>query len=615
MRNILVFFRKLKRYVNSHKLYASMHVLVASLMIVVVLMQATSLFLFDYVPNHLAVISQAYSEQMLWKQELYKLETYPAMDGAVPYKISLSISNFDYATYAWSKQQGDTRLAAAYEKLRGLHQAFVKCCLYDATREQTLLKGRLIVEAYDDFIEASKDDVEVKQSVVQILQLACVFLAICIGACIMLTAWRILITRLGRIYELIPNDLIHEGKDFHYGDELEKLEKLTAEMSARIEGYQAESNWTNKISSEKARKTLLSQDFLLKLARLIANSDLNEVAIKKVVYSMERTLDAKNVALMFSEAGSRFSSQRALFSSYMPLSFDKGIFDRDLQMFEVSHDVKLIQGECIQYTTVPLPSSNGWLGILLIETEANHYFEDMEIQLIEVTSQMVAMALGFQAREQEGRRVALLEERAVIARELHDSLAQSLSYMKFQLARLQNIFSSEPVSASASEIANDIREGLDNAYKELRELLTTFRVQMDVRGLDHVLEETISEFSSRSNLSIVLDNRLQDCRLTVNEEFHLLHVIREALSNIVRHSGADKVKISLVLQSTGEVIVMVDDDGIGPAFDESKPHHYGLAIMTERAHCLGGEIEVIPRRLGGTRVRLVFRPKNEGIKQ
>jgi two-component system, NarL family, nitrate/nitrite sensor histidine kinase NarX len=615
MRNILVFFRKLKRYVNSHKLYASMHVLVASLMIVVVLMQATSLFLFDYVPNHLATITQAYHEQMLWKQELYKLETSSTSNGAEPYKISLSISNFDDATYAWSKRQSDTRLATAYEKLRHLHQAFVKCCLYDASKEQTLLKGQLIVEAYDEFIEASKDDVEVKQAVVQILQLACVFLAICIGACIMLTAWRILITRLGRIYELIPRDLINEDKDFHYGDELEKLEKLTAEMSARIEGYQAESNWTNKISTDKARKTLLSQDFLLKLARLIANSDLNEITLKKVLYSMEKTLDAKNVALMFSDIGSRFSAQRALFSGYTPLSFDKSMFDQDLQMFEVKHETKLIQGECIQYTTVPLPSSNGWLGILLIETDANHYFEDMEIQLIEVTSQMMAMAMGFQAREQEGRRVALLEERAVIARELHDSLAQSLSYMKFQLARLQSIFNNELVSSGASEIANDIREGLDNAYKELRELLTTFRVQMDVRGLDHVLEETISEFSSRSNLSIVLDNRLQDCRLTVNEEFHLLHVIREALSNIVRHSGANRVKVSLVLQSTGEVIVMVDDDGIGPTFDESKPHHYGLAIMTERAHCLGGEIEVIPRRLGGTRVRLVFRPKNEGVKQ
>lgn len=615
MRKILAFFKKLEMYINGHKLYASMHVLVASLMVVIVLMQATSLFLFDYIPNHLTAINQAYREQILWKQELYQLESYLDGERLEPYKLSLSISNFDKASYAWSRKQSDTRLATAYENLSQLHQEFVQCCLYETPRGQTLLKGKQIVEAYDEFVEASKEDVEVKQAVVQILQLACVFLAICIGACIMLTSWRILVTRLGRIYELIPSDLTHADKDTYYCDELEKLEKLTAEMSARIEGYQAETNWTNKISTDKARKTLLSQDFLLKLARLIANSDLNEITIKKVLYSMEKTLDAKNVALMFSDIGSRFSSQRALFSSYMPLSFDKGIFDRELQMFEVSHEVKLIQSECIQYTTVPLPCSNGWLGILLIETDANHFFEDMEIQLIEVTSQMVAMAMGFQAREQEGRRVALLEERAVIARELHDSLAQSLSYMKFQLARLQSIFDEEGVSSDASEIANDIREGLDNAYKELRELLTTFRVQMDVRGLDHVLEETISEFASRSNLSIVLDNRLQDCRLTVNEEFHLLHVIREALSNIVRHSGAEKVKVSLVLQSTGEVIVMVDDDGIGPAFDEAKPHHYGLAIMTERAHCLGGEIEVIPRRLGGTRVRLVFRPKNEGIKQ
>ncbi|MGP1715997.1 MAG: histidine kinase [Methylophilus sp.] len=615
MRNILVFFKKLRAYINSHKLYASMHVLVGSLIIAVILMQSSSLFLFDYIPNHLSTISQAYNEQMLWKQEMYKLQNNAGNQGGGNSGISLTISNFDYATYAWSKKQSDTQLAAAYAKLSGLHRDFIKCCLYEASKEQTLQKGKLIIDAYDEFIAASKADVEAKQSVVQVLQLACVFLAICIGACIMLTAWRILITRLGNIFELIPQDLINEDKDFHYGDELEKLEKLTAEMSARIQGYQAENSWTNKVSMEKSRKTLLSQDFLFKLAKLIASSDLNEATIKKVLYSMEKTLNLKNVALMFSESGSSFSAQRALFSNYMPLSFDMSIFDQELHMFEVKNETKLIQGACVQYTTVPLPSPSGWLGILLIETEANHYFEDMEIQLIEVTSQLLSMAMGFQAREQEGRRVALLEERAVIARELHDSLAQSLSYMKFQLARLQSIFSTELVKSGAAEIANDIREGLDNAYKELRELLTTFRVQMDVRGLDHVLEETISEFSSRSTLSITLDNRLQECRLTVNEEFHLLHVIREALSNIVRHSGANKVKISLVLQSTGDVIVMVDDDGIGPTFDDSKPHHYGLAIMTERAHCLGGDIQITPRRLGGTRVRLVFRPKNEGIKQ
>jgi two-component system nitrate/nitrite sensor histidine kinase NarX len=165
------------------------------------------------------------------------------------------------------------------------------------------------------------------------------------------------------------------------------------------------------------------------------------------------------------------------------------------------------------------------------------------------------------------------------------------------------------IESGADAIVNDMREGLDNAYRELRELLTTFRVRMDVRGLDHVLEEAIEEFSQRSSLSITLDNRLQECRLSVNEEFHLLHVVREALSNIVRHSGAEKVTIALILQSSGDVIVTIDDDGNGVAFDNTKPHHYGLAIMTERAHCLGGKIDIIPRRLGGTRVRLLFHPK------
>jgi two-component system nitrate/nitrite sensor histidine kinase NarX len=364
-----------------------------------------------------------------------------------------------------------------------------------------------------------------------------------------------------------------EDKNHQYEDELERLEKLTAEISARLEGFQVESAWTNKNSMERMRKMLVSQDFLFKLAKLVAKSDLSEMTIKKVLYSMESTLAVKNVALIFSENGSRITTQRALYSNSWPLSFDESMFDINLHMLTVNHETKLIKGECIQCVTIPLPGPSQWLGILLIETEANHYFEDTEIQLIEVTSQMLALSMGFQAREQEGRRVALLEERAVIARELHDSLAQSLSYMKFQLARLQSNYGPGLAESGAAVIVDDLREGLDNAYRELRELLTTFRVQMDVRGLDHVLEETINEFSSRSNLSIALDNRLQECRLTVNEEFHLLHVIREALSNIVRHSGADKVTISLVLQSTGDVVVTVDDNGIGSSFDESKPHH------------------------------------------
>ena len=613
MQNILNIFKTLPSYIINHKLYANLHLLVVSLVLTVIMIQASSLFLYDYIPNHLATINQAYKDQSLWKLELHKLEKSAELSSADFIHLNDSLSNFNDRTYVWSKNQHDTSLANAYNKLSQAHHQFSAARVHGVAKKQLLENARNVITAYDEFIEASQNDVIIKQSVVQLMQLICVFITISIGACIMFISWRILITRLGKIYELIPEDLLLEDKNYQYEDELERLEKLTAEMSARLEGYQVESTWTNKNSMERMRKMLISQDFLFKLAKLVAKSDLSEMTIKKILYSMESTLAVKNVALVFSENGTRITTQRALYSSSWPLTFDENMFDKSLHILAVNHETKLIKGECIQCVTIPLPGPSGWLGILLIETEANHYFEDTEIQLIEVTSQMLALSMGFQAREQEGRRVALLEERAVIARELHDSLAQSLSYMKFQLARLQTNYGPGLLESGASVIVDDMREGLDNAYRELRELLTTFRVQMDVRGLDHVLEETINEFSNRSNLSITLDNRLQECRLTVNEEFHLLHVIREALSNIVRHSGADKVTISLVLQSTGDVVVTVDDNGIGSAFDESKPHHYGLAIMTERAHCLGGSIEIRPRRLGGTRVRLQFRPKSDGI--
>lgn len=609
MQNILNFPKLLLAFIKKHRLYANLHALVVSMVLSVILMQTGSLFLFDYIPDHLSVIHNAYQNQSVWKSELNKLENNFNDKDAIFDRLNKSQSDFNGPIYSWAKNQKDTGLIKAYVDLKAAHQIFADASSQISSKEVMLEKGNNVVKAYDDFVFAAEDDVIIKQSLVSLIQFVCLFLVFCIAASIMLTSWSILINRLGKIIAILPDDIDIANINNQYDDEFEVLEKLTAVMSARLLAIQVETKWINKTSTEKVRKMILSQDFLFKLAKLIGSSGLSELTIKKTLCSLERTLGVANVALAFSENGSRISAQRALFSSYWPLSFDEGMFDETTNPLSVSHTTKLIKGECVQCVTVPLASPSGWLGILILETEANHYFDDTELQLFEVTGQMLALSMGFQAREQESRRVALLEERAVIARELHDSLAQSLSYMKFQLARLQTNFGSHLIESGADTIVNDMREGLDNAYRELRELLTTFRVQMDVRGLDHVLEEAIEEFSQRSSLNITLDNRLQECRLSVNEEFHLLHVVREALSNIVRHSGAKRVTIALVLQSSGEVMVTIDDDGKGCTFDEAKPHHYGLAIMTERAYCLGGTIEVLPRRRGGTRVRLLFRPK------
>lgn len=605
MQNIFSFLKRTHGFISLHRLYANLHALVIAMVLIVILMQAGSIFLINYIPDHLAMINRAYQDQYAKQLNLYRLEN----------NLSDKSDNFyhqnalDDSAYNWVKSQKDTALAKSYEQLKIAYQHYDNSISSGGLKNIQINKCQKIISAYGAFVTEAEKDVLIKQSLVSLLQLLSLLLIFCIATSVMLTSWSVLVDRLGKVIAGMPKEVTYDSTENQYSDEFEKLEKLVAVMSARFQAIQVETKWTNKNSTEKVRKMILSQDFLFKLTKLIGSADLNELAIKKTLASLEQVLKVSNVALVFSESGSSISTQRALFSNAWPISFSESMFDEAIAQTSISHSTKYIDEVRVQCVTLPLLSPSGWLGILIIETEESRYFDEFELKLFDATAHMMAISLSFQAKEQESRRVALLEERAVIARELHDSLAQSLSYMKFQLAILQTGYGQNLIELGANEIVNDIREGLDNAYRELRELLTTFRVRMDVRGLDYVLEEAIEEFSQRSSLAITLDNRLQECKLSVNEEFHLLHVVREALSNIVRHSGAKKVNIALIYQTTGDVVLTVDDDGKGFTFDENKPHHYGLTIMSERAYCLGGKIDIIPRRKGGTRVRLLFRPK------
>jgi two-component system nitrate/nitrite sensor histidine kinase NarX len=253
--------------------------------------------------------------------------------------------------------------------------------------------------------------------------------------------------------------------------------------------------------------------------------------------------------------------------------------------------------------------SSAAMGILLVEMDSERFLEDSEIKVLDITAKLLTMVTRFQSNDEEGRRIAILEERAAIGRELHDSLAQSLSYMKIQLARLQSKVGNLTDDNGDKVDLSDLREGLDHAYRGLRELLSTFRAHMDLRGLGYAIQSAIDEFSQRSDLTITLDNRLVNCRLTVNEEFHILQVIREALSNIVRHSGANKVTILMLLKQNYSVEITIDDNGSGFIPADDKYDHHGQAIMKERAYNLGGTIEVMAIRHGGTRVKLTFMPK------
>ena len=266
----------------------------------------------------------------------------------------------------------------------------------------------------------------------------------------------------------------------------------------------------------------------------------------------------------------------------------------------------LVQGGAVSLMRFPLRDREHHYGMLRLALPEGSALEDWQRQLVEALSRHIGMALGAARRSEQERLLALQEERSVIARELHDSLAQALSYMKIQMSLLQRALAEPSQMTEADTILVDLRSGVNDAYRQLRELLVSFRLEL-AGDLDTLLRAAVAEYGARGGVDIALDIRLAACILSPNQEVHVLQIVREALSNMLRHAMARRAWVALLCDDDGGVTITVEDDGVGiEASPVDGRDHHGLAIMGERARSLGGEIEVARRVKGGTRVSVHF---------
>ena len=263
--------------------------------------------------------------------------------------------------------------------------------------------------------------------------------------------------------------------------------------------------------------------------------------------------------------------------------------------------------------SIPIKELGDQYGVLLISLPTRNTPADWQLQLLEAVAKHIAIAIGTAYRTSASRRLALYEERSVIARELHDSLAQALSYLKIQVSRLEKSLQQADNEQTINSIVKEIRNGLSDAYRQLRGLLTTFRIGLDGQSLNQQLQETVREFRERTNIDIQLDNQLHEQQLTANEDVHVLQIIREALSNIIRHSGCGTALISLRgNHAPGSVIrLTIEDDGCGLPGSPERLNHYGMRIMEERARSLNSTLTVQNTDRIGTRISVEFTSSKE----
>ncbi|MCL2310191.1 MAG: histidine kinase [Proteobacteria bacterium] len=243
--------------------------------------------------------------------------------------------------------------------------------------------------------------------------------------------------------------------------------------------------------------------------------------------------------------------------------------------------------------------SYGWIeghlppGVPLIE-------EHRRLMSLLADAFIVTLVLEDQSHQRE--QWLLTEERTAIARELHDSMAQSLSYLKLRLAALQmqSTLSPEELHNALAEMRNEVNV----AYHQLRELLTTFRLQLDQPGLDAALRKTVAEYSHRFGFPINFDDQLRTL-LPADKTIHLLQIARESFHNIEKHSHATEASLK-VFHVNDEIVLSITDNGRGLPEDLQRRSHYGLAIMRDRAQSLGGTCRISNRPEGGVEVRVVF---------
>ncbi len=258
---------------------------------------------------------------------------------------------------------------------------------------------------------------------------------------------------------------------------------------------------------------------------------------------------------------------------------------------------------------VPLQYRDKTLGVynLFVTKDRLEDLKDIN-ELLTSIGRHLGMAIDKARLDDETNRLSIMEERTRLAHELHDSLAQTLASLRFQVRVLDENLRLGEEPAVWHELEK-IENNLDEAYAELRELITHFRAPIDKRGLVPAVQHLADRFKNQTGIHIFLQQEWNIVQLPPGIEVEVLRIIQESLNNIRKHSQAHTVRVILRSTAQGECNILIEDDGVGidsTIDNDTRLDHYGLNIMTQRAKRINGEIVIESDAGEGTRIILHF---------
>lgn len=199
--------------------------------------------------------------------------------------------------------------------------------------------------------------------------------------------------------------------------------------------------------------------------------------------------------------------------------------------------------------------------------------------------------------------LTISRERNRLSRELHDTVAHTLSALAVQIDALMAVW--EPIPDKAEEMLEKMLETTRRGLEETRRSLKDLRAApLEDMGLALAIAAQAKDFSARNELSLILDVPEEINSLPQEIEHGFYRVAQEALENVIQHAGAKQVQVKLAQDGESLVLIVADD---GRGFDtggETAGHQLGVQGMYERAELIGAELDVSSEVDKGTIVRL-----------
>ena len=293
-------------------------------------------------------------------------------------------------------------------------------------------------------------------------------------------------------------------------------------------------------------------------------------------------------------------------------AIESALFSRSsepIELIKISPASTLLSDSTDQMLTIPVRHLVHTLGAINIIYEPGAIELDNELaSLLFSAAHHLALAIEKYRLENLARQKLAQRERSMIANELHDSLAQTLASLRFQVRILDQSLQPSGDYMAINSI-EQVEHGLDEAYTDLRELIAHCRVPVEQQGLMASIERVVEKFREETGIHILLQciRTLPD--IPANMEMNVYRIVQEALTNIRKHAKAKIVRVLLDCDTEGRYRVLIENDGIGfdkRAIQSSAGNHLGLTIMQERARHLGGKLRIESELDEGTRIELKF---------